>query len=133
MSINVPSMWKSTLLNVRSFLRIGIHDHEKGVLQDVLVNVVLYWTYLPLGRPSSVEEVVDYDPVRSFIATWPSLPHHDLIETVLSDLVTLCFSDARVMRVDASIMKPKIFPEAEGAGVSLTITRDAWQRTSNES
>ena len=44
---------------------------------------------------------------------------YELLETLLHELVTLCFRDARVSACRVSIMKPDIFNEASGAGVEV--------------
>lgn len=102
-------------------LRLGLHPWERHPErpQRVIVNVELF---APLDRPfggSDVAAVLDYDPIRKALRSWPQRDHTDLIETLLEELVALCFQDARVAACRVSIVKPDIFNEAGGAGVEV--------------
>ena len=83
--------------------------------------------YAPLSRPLSAESpatIIDYDPIRDALKSWPSRPHTPLLETLLHELVELCFRDPRVAACRVSIMKPDIFNEAAGAGVEVYQVRE---------
>jgi dihydroneopterin aldolase len=83
--------------------------------------------FAPLVRPLSAEAadtILDYDPVREALKTWPTRPHTPLLETLLHELVELCFRNPRVSACRVSIMKPDIFNEAAGAGVEVYQGRD---------
>jgi dihydroneopterin aldolase len=83
-----------------------------------VINVEMY------ARPSSrrgkkVSPVVDYDYVRDALRKWPRRKHTVFIESLLEELVTLCFRDKRVVACRVSIFKPDIYNEAGGAGVEI--------------
>jgi dihydroneopterin aldolase len=83
--------------------------------------------FAPLTGPLSAEtegSIVDYDPVRDALKAWPSRPHTPLLETLLHELVELCFRNPRVSACRVSIMKPDIFNEAAGAGVEVYQIRE---------
>jgi dihydroneopterin aldolase len=84
--------------------------------------------FAPLDRPLSAESadsIVDYDPIREALKAWPGRPHTPLLETLLHELVELCFRNPRVSACRVSIMKPDIFNEAAGAGVEVYQVRKA--------
>jgi 7,8-dihydroneopterin aldolase/epimerase/oxygenase len=90
----------------------------------LIVNVEMF---APLTRPLSAEtpeSIIDYDPIREVLKTWPTRPHTPLLETLLHELVELCFGDPRVNACRVSIMKPDIFNEAAGAGVEVYQVRE---------
>lgn len=102
--------------------RVGLHPWERHPERPtrLLVNVEMFVPYpVPGGG------FVDYDPIRAALKTWPGRPHTDLLETLLAELVALCFADARVSACRVSIAKPDIFNEAGAAGVEIFTRRPA--------
>ncbi|MFT3811285.1 MAG: dihydroneopterin aldolase [Micropepsaceae bacterium] len=96
---------------------LGLHPWErhKERPQRIVVNVELFaHTNGPFGGR---ETIVDYDEIRNELKRWRERDHVELIETLLEELVALCFRNARVEACRVSIMKPDIFNEAGGAGV----------------
>ena len=101
-------------------VRLGLHPWERHPEkpQRIVVNVELY------AAPRStkykdVSAVVDYDYIRNALRKWPRRKHTVFIETLLDELVTLCFRDKRVEACRVSIFKPDIYNEAAGAGVEV--------------
>ena len=101
-------------------VRLGLHPWERHPEkpQRIVINVEMY-AAPRAGRASDVSSVVDYDYVRSEIRKWPRRKHTVFIETLLEDLVKLCFRDKRVLACRVSIFKPDIYNEAAGAGVEV--------------
>ncbi len=100
---------------------VGLHPWERHPERPtrLIVNVEMF---APLLAPLSAESpdlIVDYDPVREALKRWPTRPHTPLLETLLHELVELCFRNPRVGACRVSIMKPDIFNEAAGAGVEV--------------
>lgn len=115
------------LRDIETEAQVGLHPWERHPERPtrLIVNVEMF---APLVRPLSAESpdsIVDYDPIREALKAWPTRPHTPLLETLLHELVTLCFRDPRVNACRVSIMKPDIFNEAAGAGVEVYQVRDA--------
>jgi dihydroneopterin aldolase len=68
--------------------------------------------------------VVDYDPIHAAITGWQKRPHVLLIETLLEELIALCFRDPRVRACRVSLVKPDIYEAAAAAGVEIYRVRD---------
>jgi 7,8-dihydroneopterin aldolase/epimerase/oxygenase len=101
-------------------VRLGLHPWERHPEkpQRIVVNVELYAT--PVARAyKDVSAVVDYDYIRVALKKWPRRKHTVFIETLLDELVKLCFKDKRVEACRVSIFKPDIYNEAAGAGVEV--------------
>ena len=101
-------------------VRLGVHPWERHTEkpQRIVVNVELFADNI--GRPSEgLSSIVDYDYIREAIRVWPSREHTVLIESLLEELVELCFRDARVKACRVSVLKPDVYNEAAGAGVEL--------------
>ena len=114
------------LRDIQTEAHVGLHPWEQHPERPtrLIVNVEMF---APLTRPLSAESpatILDYDPIRQALKTWPARPHTPLLETLLHELVELCFRDKRVSACRVSIMKPDIFNEASGAGVEVYQVRE---------
>jgi dihydroneopterin aldolase len=115
------------LRDIETEAHVGLHPWERHPERPtrLIVNVEMF---APLLRPLSAETpdtILDYDPIRAALKAWPNKPHTALLETLLDELVTLCFQNKRVSACRVSIMKPDIFNEAAGAGVEVFQVREA--------
>jgi dihydroneopterin aldolase len=125
-SLATTSHIRVVLRDIATEAHVGLHAWERHPERPtrLIVNVEMF---APLLKPLSAESpdsIVDYDPVREALKAWPTRPHTPLLETLLHELVELCFHDARVSACRVSIMKPDIFNEAAGAGVEVYQIRD---------
>jgi dihydroneopterin aldolase len=100
-------------------VRLGLHPWERHPEkpQRIVVNVELY--AVPAARIKGHSSIVDYDYIREALKRWPRRKHTVFIETLLDELVKLCFKDKRVQAARVSIFKPDIYNEAAGAGVEI--------------
>jgi dihydroneopterin aldolase len=108
------------LRNYEVRINIGVHDFEKKGEQRVLINVDLY---VPLAqstpRADRLEEVVDYDFMRSTIAARVSRGHIHLQETLCDDVLALMLAHPRVRAARISTEKPDVYPDCESVGVEV--------------
>ena len=108
------------LRDVLTEAHVGLHPWERHAERPtrLVVNVEMF-AHTDGARPATPETVIDYDGVRAALRNWPDRPHTDLLETLLEELVELCFLDARVEACRVSIVKPDVFNEAAAAGVEV--------------
>jgi dihydroneopterin aldolase len=101
-------------------VRLGLHPWERHPEkpQRIVINVEMY-AAPKKTRVKGVSSVVDYDYVRDALRKWPHRKHTVFIESLLDELVKLCFRDKRVVACRVSIFKPDIYNEAAGAGVEI--------------
>lgn len=130
MRVEEASHLRAILRDVLTETSIGLHPWEQHPerLTRLIVNVEMF---APLSHGLHRENeaaLVDYDTIRAALRTWPARPHTPLIETLLDELVGLCFQNARVEACRVSIMKPDIFNEAAAAGVEVFIRREDYAR-----
>jgi len=107
-------------------VRLGLHPWKRHPEkpQRIVVNVELF-AAPPRAKFKDVSSVVDYDYIRDVLKKWPRRRHTVFIETLLDELVKLCFRDKRVKAARVSIFKPDIYNEAAGAGVEVYKVRPA--------
>ena len=118
-----PSLMDCRRLFLRDyevFINIGVHAFEKTREQRVLINVDLY---IPLAlstpRADELDEVVDYDFIRSSIASRVSQGHIQLQETLCDDLLALMLGHPKVRAARVSTQKPDVYPDCDGVGCEV--------------
>ena len=113
------------LSNYEVMVNIGVHDFEKKGEQRVLINVDLY---IPLAlstpKDDNLDEVVDYDFMRTTIAQRMAKGHVQLQESLCDDVVAAMLAHPRVRAVRVSTMKPDVYPDCEGVGVEVFRIKD---------
>jgi len=115
------------LHNISTEAKCGVHPWEQHPERPnrLRVDVDLYARLDP--GPSSTDEIIDYDPVRNFIKSFPNRPHTDLLETLVNEIIEQCFNIKRVESCRVSILKLDIFNETEGVGIENYRTRNSWE------
>lgn len=108
---------------MRINLCIGLHDFEKQAPQPVDVSVELFTDVSYLSEADAAS-IIDYAKIYDAVKAWEARDHVELIEPYLGELLALGFSFSRVAAVRASISKPDIFPEAQGAGLEVFMHRN---------
>jgi dihydroneopterin aldolase len=126
MDLQSGSHIRVVLRDIETEAHVGLHPWERHAERPtrLIVNVEMF---APLVRPLSAESpdsILDYDPIRDALKAWPARPHTPLLETLLHELVELCFQNPRVAACRVSIMKPDIYNEAAGAGVEVYQVRE---------
>ena len=106
------------LRNYEVFINIGVHEFEKKGEQRILINVDLY---VPLAETTPtadhLDEVVDYDFIRSTIAERMARGHIHLQETLCDDVMTAMLAHPKVRAVRVSTEKPDVYPDCDSVWV----------------
>ena len=125
--------WNGSRDYIRVMLRdlvteaqVGLHPWERHRERPtrLVVNIEMF-AALHGPAAEAAQDLIDYDPIRDELKAWPSRPHTDLLETLVDELVGLCFRHPAVLACRVSVMKPDIFNEAAAAGVEVYRRREA--------
>ncbi len=110
--------------------RLGLHPWEQHSERPtrLVINIDMFASIEGDLGAEHEAGIVDYDHIHAALRAWPARPHTRLIETLLHELVGLCFDSARVEACRVSILKPDIFNDAAAAGVEAYIRRDQYGR-----
>ncbi|MFJ9451897.1 MULTISPECIES: dihydroneopterin aldolase [unclassified Herbaspirillum] len=108
------------LRNYEVLINIGVHEFEKKGEQRILINVDLF---IPLAMSTpehdQLQEVVDYDFIRSTIAKRMAQGHIHLQETLCDDVVKAMLAHPKVRAVRVSTEKPDVYPDCDSVGVEV--------------
>ncbi len=108
------------LRNYEVLINIGVHDFEKRAEQRVLINVDLFIPMeMSTPKDDQLDEVVDYDFIRSTIARRTEAGHIHLQETLCDDIVAAMLLHPKVRAVRISTEKPDVYPDCESVGVEV--------------
>ncbi|HEX8662090.1 MAG TPA: dihydroneopterin aldolase [Brevundimonas sp.] len=99
---------------------IGIHDHELGRLQRLVIDVTLELTPAPVER---LGDTVNYETVAAAARAIVAEGHVGLVETFAQRLATACLADPRVRRCAVRIEKPGALDGADAPGCEVVLSR----------
>ena len=107
------------------FINIGVHAFEKTGEQRVLINVDLYIP-LALSTPQAdeLDEVVDYDFIRSSVTARVARGHIHLQETLCDDMLALMLAHPKVRAAQVSTEKPDVYPDCNAVGCEVFGIKD---------
>jgi dihydroneopterin aldolase len=100
---------------------IGVHPHERGRVQPLIIDVELQ---VEDRRIDGIADTVNYDDVVALVRRTVEVGHHDLVEQFADALGRGCLDDRRVRSVKVRIEKPEAIRTAQGAGCEATFERD---------
>ena len=99
---------------------IGVHAHEHGRLQPLVVDVELDLGAGPIHRRS---DTLDYEGVARVARELAGGEHIALVETFAERVALACLEDARVLAVKVRVEKPGAIPGAAAAGCEVAYSR----------
>jgi dihydroneopterin aldolase len=106
-------------------VEIGIHEHEHGRAQPLIIDVEL--DVITSGAATGFVHIADtlnYEVVVTKARAVADAGHILLVETFAERLVQSLLNDPRVMRARVRIEKPEaLAPAAQAAGVEITAER----------
>ena len=99
---------------------IGVHAHEHGRLQPLVVDVELDLGAGPIHRLS---DTLDYEGVARVARELAGGEHIALVETFAERVALACLADPRVEAVKVRVEKPGAIPGAAAAGCEVAYSR----------
>ena len=100
---------------------IGVHDHELGRRQPLLVDIEL--TVEAEGW-RKLADTVDYEHLAEHARRIADQGHIGLVESYAERLAEACFAEPRVAEVRVRVEKPRaLAPQAAAAGVEIIARR----------
>ena len=114
-------MTKVFVTGLKVQAEIGVHKHEIGRVQPLVVDVELD---VPTAGAHRLADTLNYETILEAARTIAAKGHIALVETFAERLARACLADARVTRARVRVEKPlALAPDAVGAGVEITLVR----------
>jgi 7,8-dihydroneopterin aldolase/epimerase/oxygenase len=106
---------------IRVDAEIGIHDHEYGRTQPLMVDVEMT---IDAAGFEHIGDTVNYETIVAKARAVAAEGHLKLVERYAERLAFACLEDPRAKRVRVRVEKPEaLAPDAEAAGVELVVER----------
>ena len=106
------------LRDLSQSVRIGVHAFEHAGAQRILFDIDLY---VPLARSTPqqdrIDEVVDYDFVRTVVSAQIAKGHIELQETLCDAVLAALLEHPQVVAARVSTRKPDVYPDCAAVGV----------------
>lgn len=99
---------------------IGVHDHEHGRLQRLVIDVRLDLEPQAVER---LDDTVNYETVAQAATLIAGAGHVGLVETFAERLALACLQDRRVRRCAVRIEKPGALAGAVAPGCEVVLSR----------
>jgi len=100
---------------------IGVHDHEKGRAQPLIIDVELD---VAMHEPERLSDTFNYEAIARAAKTIALEGHIGLVETFAWRLARSLLDDERVGQARVRVEKPTaLTPDALAAGVEITLVR----------
>jgi dihydroneopterin aldolase len=101
---------------------IGVHDHEYGRTQLLIVDVELDVAVKGWDR---LHDIFNYEVIAAKAKSVAGEGHFQLVEAFAGRIGRLCLQDPRVIRARVRVEKPSaLAPDAEAAGAEIVLVRD---------
>ena len=106
-------------------VNIGVHDFEKLAAQRIVINVELY-VLLSDSTPNAdnINEVLDYDFIRSTLKRIVSAGHIELQETLCDTFMTELMKNHLVRAARVSSEKPDVYSDCDAVGIEIFRVKD---------
>jgi dihydroneopterin aldolase len=124
----VPSSRAAKVLITKVFVRglevdaeIGVHAHEKGRRQPLIIDVELD---VAAEGWRALSQTVNYETIADHARRIAGRGHIQVVESFAERLARACFTDPRVLKARIRVEKPlALAPHAAAAGVEITAVR----------
>ena len=114
-------MTKIFVTGLKVEAQIGVHAHEKGKAQPLVVDVELD---APIAGARRLADTINYERVGEAARAIAAEGHILLVEDFAERLARACLADPRVTRARVRVEKPQaLAPHAAAAGVEITLVR----------
>jgi dihydroneopterin aldolase len=119
------SALKVVVRGLHMAVEIGVHAHEHGRLQPLIIDVELdLLPDLGLTGFAHIHDTVNYEAVLTKARAVAAAGHILLVEAFAQRLAQACLDDNRVLRVRVRVDKPEaLAPDAKAASVEIVVER----------
>ena len=104
---------------LRASTTIGVYDHERGIRQDLVIDLELGCDTRKAGDSDSFDDALDYDAISRRTLSFVEQSNFYLIEAVAEALSKCLFKEFPIRRLKIKITKPGAVDIADAVGVIM--------------
>ena len=117
-------MDKVFIKNLRAHGIIGIHQHEREMPQDILINATVYSDTNQAAQTDDIKDCVNYSTLASKLKAHAESAARHTVEALANDLAEICLQEQGVEKVILRVEKPDAVPSAQSVGVEVERVRE---------
>jgi len=102
---------------------IGLHEWERDLKQDILLNISLFTDLRPAARSDGIADTVDYKSLKLKLVGLVENSSFKLIETLAEKVAELCLRQDHVQAVKVRLDKPGALRYARTVAVEIERAR----------
>ncbi|WP_297495073.1 dihydroneopterin aldolase [Acidocella sp.] len=102
---------------------IGVHEFERAGPQRLSIDIELHLASATRPETDAIDQVLNYDFLRSKTLALLALRHYELQETLAHDIASFCLAEPQVAAVTINTRKPDVYPDCESVGYRLYVRR----------
>jgi dihydroneopterin aldolase/D-erythro-7,8-dihydroneopterin triphosphate epimerase len=102
---------------------IGLSEEERRDRQDIRIDLVLYTDTRPAASADSIDQAVNYRTLTKRVIEVVEGSRFFLVETLASEIASVCLQFSGVERVQVSVEKPGALRFARSVGVLIERAR----------
>jgi D-erythro-7,8-dihydroneopterin triphosphate epimerase len=118
-------MKKATIHITDLMLRavIGGNDWEKNVRQDIIITIQLVYDAQKAVDTDAMKDAIDYKKLKRRIIDEIEKSHYNLLESLVSRVLSIVMEDKRTLRATVRIEKPGALRYAKTVSVEMSDQR----------
>ncbi len=102
---------------------IGVNDWERGIRQDILINIEAVTDTRRAAQTDSIEDCVSYSTLAKKVLAHAESAARFTVEALANDLAYICLAEKNVQRVTVRVEKPGAVRFARSVGVEIERSR----------
>ncbi len=103
---------------------IGVLPHEREGPQQLLIDLEIELRPDMPDPQEDVAKVLNYDGIRSRIVALAQARHHNLLESLARELLTIFEDETDIIRVRLSVQKPDVYADIASVGYEIDCVWD---------
>ena len=113
-------MDKVLILGLKADSVIGVHDWEREIRQQLVLDLVLFTPMDAASASDALADALDYAQISKRVITEVEKASYQLLEALGAHLLGMIMDEFDVQGVRLKILKPGAVPEADTDGVEMT-------------
>ena len=98
---------------------IGIHDWERNIRQQLLIDLELATDIRPAATGDNIEHTLNYQIISQRVIDFVEQSSYGLIETLAEQLAALLMNEFSIPWLKLTVRKPDAIAEAKCVGVAI--------------
>ncbi|MBT7756390.1 MAG: dihydroneopterin aldolase [Rhodospirillaceae bacterium] len=103
---------------------IGVLPHEREGPQQLLIDLEIELNPDMPDPREDLSNVLNYDSIRTRIIELAQARHHNLLESLARELLTVFDEHAAITRVRLSVQKPDVYADCAAVGYEIDYVID---------